>query len=219
MKLHETISQDKEKLSRLDKKGKALFLWDYYKIPILAAAVVLFIATIAFFDSLGRKDVLFYAVLLNSDDQAVEADQSVFDSLMESSGYDMDRKTVDIRTDLRLGDEYNSQQDGQTLQVLTALFAISDMDIYVSPKEYFDLFARDEGFADLSQILEQDLLNRYRDSLYYYEEKPCGIILKNGSVLHQAGYYHDEVIIGIVTNAVNRQAAIDFLSGLLEKGS
>ncbi len=217
MKLSEIISHDREKMEKMNRKQKLQFIWDYYKFPIIGIAAALFIGITAALNSIGRKDVIMYAVLVNSDARAIECDEAALSSLMENAGYDMSRKKIDIRTDLNMGEQYSPEKDAETLQVLTALFAISDMDIYVAPQYYFDIFARDDGFGDLSQILSEELMREYADRLYYYSEnRPCGIILDGSSVLHKAGYYHGEVIIGIVGNALNGQQAADFLSELLK---
>ncbi|MBR0137089.1 MAG: hypothetical protein IJM15_01630 [Erysipelotrichaceae bacterium] len=219
MKLSELIAHDKKKMSKMNRQQKMQFIWDYYKIPIIAIAAVVFIAVSAFVNSIGRRDVVMYAVLLNNDAQIIECDDTVFSSLLEKAGYDMTKKRVDVRTDLNMGEQYTPEKDGETLQVLTALFAISDMDIYAAPQYYFDIFAKDDGFADLSSLLTEEQKNRYAGKLYYYDgTKLCGLILSTDSPLHKAGYFHNEIIIGIVGNAVNLQAAADFLLQLLEAG-
>lgn len=220
MRISEMLKRDRERLAQMDRRQKVQFIWDYYKIPIIAAAVVIVVGASVLISSLTRGNVTMYAVLVNSDAQAIECDEGVFASALEKAGYDLTGRKVDVRVDLNMGEQYSPEKDGETLQVLTALFAISDMDIYVAPKYYFDIFARDDGFADLKQILTEEQLSRYRDILYYYSaDKPCGIILNDGSLLHKAGYYHSEVIIGIVGNAVNMQAATDFLKQLLSEGN
>ncbi len=111
--------------------------------------------------------------------------------------------------------------DIETLQVLTALFTISDLDLYAAPKEWFDYFAKEGGYADLSLLIDKQVLQKHEKDLYYSKDEKgreilSGIILHEGSPLHEAGYYHDDVIIGVPVHAVNMDVAVSFLKLLLE---
>ena len=130
----------------------------------------------------------------------------------------MKGKTSSVNTELSLGLSNNEAADMETMQVLTALFSISDLDVYVAPEEYFEYFAANNGFADLSVLIDAGLLEK--EDLYRYdngtENQPVqGIILHDGSPLHKAGYYHDDVIIGVVGNATNLDEAIALVTQLL----
>ena len=42
-----------------------------------------------------------------------------------------------------------------------------------------------------------------------------GLILSPGSVIHSAGYYHADVVIGVAANAQNLDEAVAFVEQLL----
>ena len=221
MKLFEQFEKDRQKFKDLpDTNSRITFIWDYYKIPILTILTALLIASISFFNNLGRGDVLLFSVLLNNDSLLVECDEEVFDRLMSQAGYDMEHKRVDVNTELSLGRLENDSADAETLQVINALFMISDLDVYVADEEHFDYFAQADAYADLSLLINSDLLGKHRDRLHYYEDSNgkkalIGVVLTTDSPLHKAGYYHDEVIIGIAANAVNLDEAIAFFEQIL----
>ncbi|MBO7676971.1 MAG: hypothetical protein J6S49_05615 [Erysipelotrichaceae bacterium] len=221
MKLSERIEKDKEQLKQLpDTKSKLTFIWDYYKIPILALCFVLSILLIMFISNIGRKDASMYVVLLNNDSALVECDDSVFDEVLKKSDMDLKGKSVDVNDKLSVGYENNEAADIETMQILTALFTISDLDLYVADKQYFDYFIEDGGYCDLSLLIDKQILDRYSDDLYYFEDGNGnrilgGIILHKGSLIHEAGYYHDDVIMGVVNNANNLDVAIEFIRLML----
>ena len=111
--------------------------------------------------------------------------------------------------------------DIETLQVLNAMFLMYDIDLYVSDERYFEYFADSDAFADLSLLIDADLLSAIPDTeRYYYTDSNGvrtlkGICLKEGSALHEAGYYHNEVIIGAVGSGDNLDKAIAVISQLL----
>ncbi|MBR4421240.1 MAG: hypothetical protein IKS69_01740 [Erysipelotrichaceae bacterium] len=213
MKLNEQIRQDRERFSKLpDRQSKLHFLWDYYKIPIIAVLSVLFIFVFILSTDLKRSDVSLYAVLINNDSLVMECDDTVFDRLIKEGGYDAKGKTADINDRFFLSMENNDNEDAETLQVLSAMFALDEIDLFVADQEHFDLFGKEGAFTDLSTIIPIELQQKHEDMLYRYQDSNGntvlgGILLKTGSPLHEAGYYHNEVILGMAANCGNPEAA------------
>lgn len=221
MKWREQLEKDKKQLAELKTTEKKIqFIWDYYKIPIITVTVVVAILIISAISNIGRQNTKMYVVLLNNDSLVSECDETVFNRMLENGGIDMSKSKVDVNKDLSLGREHNEAADMETLQVLTALFSISDLDVYVADKENFDYFVKEDGFANLNALLDRNLLEEYENDLYVYQDSrgntvTGGIILHSDSLLHKAGYYHDDVIIGIVGRAVNLDEAVTFVNELL----
>ena len=221
MKISERIARDKETFRQLsDKKSKINFIWDYYKIPIIAFLNVISLGLVLVISNIGRKDASMYVVLLNNDSSLVECDPTVFDQELNKSSLDLKGRTVDVNDKLSVGHEGNETADIETMQVLTALFTISDLDLYIADQKYFDYFLEDGGYCDLSTLIDKDLLEEYGDDLYYWENTKgqrilCGIVLHNGSIIHKAGYYHNDVIMGVVSNANNLEVAVEFIRQML----
>lgn len=220
MKLSDRIKADREQLRTLSKESRRLFIWDYYKIPILSAACLLLALVLAVCTWAGKRDTAMYAVFVNSDASLVEVDPDLLDALLAQGGMDMEGKTIDITADLTLGQEYSGENDGQTIQVLAALFGISGLDVFAADQAVFDRYASQDAFVDLSLFLEQALYETQICQPYWYANSDGqtilgGIILSPGSVLHAAGYYHGEVVVGIAGNAENLEEAVLFLRQLL----
>ncbi len=219
MRLSERIRKDIEQYKKLpDKKSRMAFLFDYYKFPILALLTIVLLGILIIGNELHHKKADLYVVLLNNDSVINACDPSVFEEALKKAGY---LGHVDINDRLSLGYENNESADIETLQVLSALFAISDLDVYVAPKEYFDYFAEKDGFADLSLLIDKEILSKAKDDQYYFSGESgnkilAGITLHPASKIHKAGYYHDDVIIGVVANAVNLDAAIAMIEEILK---
>lgn len=216
MKIKDRFMADKQVYASLSGHSKVLFIWDYYKLPILAAASVLLIALMVMVTWAGKKNIAMYAVFVNSDVRVAQTDPEQLDGLLKQGGVDMDGKTIDITADLTLGQTCNQENDGQTIQVLAALFGISGLDVFVSDQEIFDRYAVQNAFVDLSVFLEPELFEEIGCEPYWYENEEGrrilgGIILKAGSVLHEAGYYHADAVIGVAANAENLEEAITFV--------
>lgn len=213
MKLSEQIRKDKERFAKLpDRQSRLHFIWDYYKIPIIASCCIIVLLLVNFLSSLDRRDVCLHAILVNNDSLLVSCDDTVFDRLLAENGYDTKGRVAEINADYALGREGSENQEVETLQVLSAMFALDDIDIYVSDPYYFDYFREVDAFHDLSVLLPEELIRECEEDLYRYENSQGqsiigGILLHEGSPLHEAGYYHNEAILGIATNCGNLEAA------------
>lgn len=215
MKLKQRLLSDVQTVKTLEKGRKWQFIWDYYKVPIITVACGFILVALTLLTNLGRGDIVMYAVLINADP---EGDSNSFVQTMENSGTDMNGKTVDVAANYSL--RYNSTDlsDGDTIQVLAALFGIGDLDLFVADEPVFTSYVNQEAFVDLSLFIDREYLDSH--DLYTYEgeggrEIVAGIWLREGSPLHKAGYYYGDVVIGIAAGAQNLDPAVEYMKQLV----
>lgn len=218
MKLKAKIQRDKQALSQLDRNGKLLFLWDYYKIPILSVLCVLVLVLLTVLTSASSGKAAMYAVFVNT--ASAEGDREALDEILEQGGIALSGRHVDVTADLHLGREHDELSDAQTVQVLAALFGIKGLDFFAADEAVFEKYAQQDAFLNLALFLDADTLSRHREDLYYYENADGqtvlgGIRLHPGSPLHEAGYFLTEVTVGIAASAQNMEEALCFLKQLL----
>lgn len=218
MKLRQRWEKDREALKKLSGRDKWLFVWDYYRIPLIAAACVMLLTAITLLTNAGREEVALYTVFVNTDVSLEEPDASALNALAEAAGIPMEGKTVDLTANLTLGQTYSEAADAQTVQVLAALFGISDLDLFAADQAVFERYAQQDAFADLSVLIDRELLAGADLYTYSVEGKTVtgGIVLHPGSVLHRAGYYHGDVIVGAAINAEHLEEAVAMLRAMLE---
>lgn len=217
MNLKKRWKADREALKKLSGREKWLFVWDYYKIPLIALCCVIFLTAITLLTGAGREEVALYAVFVNSDRNLEEPDSTQLDALAERAGIPMEGRTVDVTANLTLGQNLNEAYDAQTVQMLGALFGISDLDLFAADQAVFERYAQQDAFADLSVLIDRELLAGADLYTYTVEGKTVtgGIVLHSGSALHEAGYYHGDVIVGAAVNAENLEEAVAMLRQLL----
>ena len=104
MKLKAKIQRDKQALSQLDRNGKLLFLWDYYKIPILSVLCVLVLVLLTVLTSASSGKAAMYAVFVNT--ASAEGDREALDEILEQGGIALSGRHVDVTADLHLGREH-----------------------------------------------------------------------------------------------------------------
>lgn len=217
MNLKKRWKADREALKKLSGQEKWLFIWDYYRIPLIALGCVMILTAITLLTNAGREEVALYAVFVNSDRNLEEPDSTQLDALAERAGIPMEGRTVDVTANLTLGQDLNEAYDAQTVQVLAALFGISDLDLFAADEAVFEGYAQQDAFADLSVLIDRELLAGADLYTYTLEGKTVtgGIVLHSGSALHEAGYYHGDVIVGAAVNAEHLEEAVAVLRQLL----
>ena len=213
MKLSEKIRRDRQRYAALSTSEKRAFLWDYYKIPILALVCAVLLGSIALLEGLNSRSVAVYAVLVNAAPDT-EAAQTCLEDLLTDSGMDLKGKRVDANVSLSLGQTTQEAEDAQTVQVLAALFGVSGLDFFAADEEIFDRYAVQNAFADLSRLLDPALLETFSDDLVYVTPEDgsrqlAGVRLHGGSPLHRAGLYGKRREYGSGSAAAERDTGAD----------
>ena len=206
---------EKEKLESLTPHQRIVYFWDYYKLPIglLVLASALLIYTLSYQSGRGKIDM--YAVLVNAN----EGDSSVFTQALEDRNLG---STVSVDASLSYTNAAELvEEDISTIEVLYALFSMGDMDLFAANPEVFERYTAQDGFENLELLLSQELQKEHADLLIRYQaetgqEKVGGILLKNGSPLHRAGYYDGPVAVGIAARCEHLDEALAMIEYLLE---
>lgn len=204
-----------EKWKTLDRHQRLLYLWDYYKIPIGAAVLVLALVIYTLCYQMGRGKIDLYAVLVN----AGKGDSQLFSQALEDSGFSNVQVSVDTSLTYYNAEEL-AEEDISTIQVLYALFSMGDMDLFAADPGVFDRYTAQDGFEDLSLLLPQSLLEANADRLIRYQtengqEKIGGILLESDSPLHKAGFYSGSVAVGIAARCEHLDEALAVIEYLL----
>lgn len=202
----------------MDSRSRGQFLWEYYKIPIAAVVFAVFLVVLTVLTTSKTGKQAMYAVFLNSVPSS--GNQLELDRLLEDGGIEMDGRHVEVTANLQLGIAQGESTDAQTMQILTALFGTNGLDFFAADAESFARYASLGAMADLSVHLDSSVLEAHSADLCWFDipngtRVLAGIVLHPGSPLHQAGYYVDDVVVGIAANPKNSQEAICFLKQLL----
>ena len=188
----DTLKRDRETMKGLSSAKKAEFIWDYYKVPIAIIATVLFVCISLITTFVTRGGNVLYVVMVNAgvpEGTGEELVNTAFTELLEKSGENMKGKKINLECNYSLSFDEPTDSDIATLQVLSALFGIGDLDFFVSDKDVYDKFALKNGFSDLRAYIPSDILSANEERIYYYTDEkgntaPIGIKIEDaGKVL------------------------------------
>lgn len=217
MRIKDRLRADAVTFQRLDSKDRWLFIWDYYRVPIITVLVVLAVISLILI-GLGRNDTVLYVVMVNADD---ETEKTVVMDLLQDGGVDLDGRNVDVDTSYTLDYDDVTETDVQTVEVLAVRFGIGDLDVFAADEAVFESYAVKDAFIDLSLFIPAEVLEANEADLYRYKnsdgyEIVGGLWIREGSPLHEAGFYSEDALIGVAAMAQNLDNALLLVQQLLK---
>lgn len=183
-------------------KEKIGYIWDYYKLWILGgcAAIVLLVAIL--FQTVGiHKDISLQVTMVNAD--AIMVDNSKLFKAYEKEYCDSKFEKIQVEATFKLKKNDTGTYSGSSYQVLSAEFLSGQIDTFISDRETFDFLATNNTFANLTDKLTKEELEKYKPYFVYAKdaktgkEYPVGISLNNCPKFAKENFYQTEAVIGI----------------------
>jgi len=217
------------------------YLWDYYKLPLAAAAIALYIVLYAVYGHFTHKDTALYAALVNVSvgENLTEELSSCF---LTAQDLDPDANTIQLYSGLFLTDDENNIYHEYTyasrLKILASIDA-EQMDVALMDKQAFDAFSQNGYLSNINELLAEQAPALHRqlapyfvtntvilednskdllldDSAIYHaktQEYPMGLDLSD-SPLIQKGGFQETVYLGIIKNSPRMHTVFDYLKYL-----
>lgn len=174
--------EKKTPFKELDSSQKAQFIWDYYKWHIIIALVVLIAILITVKDVTSRKNVIMSVFFVNDISQT-STPSEYFDDYLTENGYSTSKDSVYVDNSFSFNIEDASAVN--TMYALNTLMVTGTYGAFFSDEATYDHYAKQEYFQNLTSLISDDLLEQYKDDLYYYEDPESGELLPCGIKLTQ----------------------------------
>lgn len=217
LSMHDEIREQNAKLKNASPKEKWEYFKDYYlKTTLITMAAIILIGSIVYTMVTAPRDTAFAALFFN--DTGDSSDTSLQDSFIEYCGIDTSEHYAYIDATYTYSSESMDYESGYVgLEKSLALIASKELDVIIGDQEAFDYYAKSETFHNITDILSDELLERFKDQIYYYtneetgETLPLGIYVTDSPKLNQYHYYDEkEPIIGFIVNSDSIDNAIAF---------
>lgn len=226
-------SSDRKPLKELHGLAKIQYIWDYYKVPMAVACILIYIIGYTVYGHVTHKDRPIYVALVNitAGDQLK---QQLSDGFLEYAGLNSSKNQAYLYTGLYLtanpDSDYYSYTYASRLKILAALDA-EQMDIVLADQEAFDAFSEEGYLYDLEAILaERDpqLYQKLSSSLIMgrpgseasgssalEDQAPVGIDLSQSPLIRQAGF-DGSVYLGVIGNSPRPDMVVKYLEYLFQ---
>ncbi len=217
------MRQEWEKIRGLSFQKKLGYIWDYYKLWIIAVLAVLFVGWYLISSFLrGNRENYLYVEFINTFAE-VGQDSEFWEGYVEKVQVDTDQVNVTFDAENYFDMAKDNVSGNHYYEKTVVLADAETLDAIVMEKENLKLFGETGRLLDLNNEKVKQILKKYQDRLITIdydedgnsEEIPIGIDL-SGSRLTQDAY--EECALGIAANAHNIEAIEDFLDYVYEKG-
>ncbi len=215
--LNDEIREQNAKLKGAPLKQKLQYFKDYYLITtIIVIAVCAFIFALVRAMVTSPDDTAFAAFFYN--DYGDSSSTALIDEFTEYMGIDTSKHDAYIDATMIYSTDESNYDSYLSLEKAMTVVAAKELDVIVGNSETIDYFARCEFLSDVTQILPDDLLTQFEDSIYYATlddgtQIPVGIYVSDAPKLNENYYYYGdaEAIYTFIVNSQNVDTAIEFL--------
>lgn len=166
----EIREEQKKALSTMTMKEKLAYFWDYYKIHVFAAVIIIALIISFVRQYLDYKEIGFYAALLNAGttENNIGLSDVWQEDFQELAQIDPGEYEVCIDTDMDMSEEgMNAQYAIANRQRLIAMLQTGDISAMIADTENFESYARNGYFYDLETLLSAEEAEKYRPYFYY----------------------------------------------------
>lgn len=200
---------------------KTAYLWYYYKwFFLIGAGIAIMVIVMAVQIYRAPRDYLAEVVLVNADQ--IEAEKTdYFDNFITDYGYEEDEDYLFVDASIGIDLENQAGTSASGYQILAAMFASGEIDVFVSDEAVFRMEAQNNGFYDLSEVLPEELLEKYGDKLLYCEnpqtgeQTPYGIILDESRIYTKETMFVDVPVVGVASQSALLDVDADLIAYFL----
>lgn len=221
------LREDREKLRGERPSQVALYIWDYYRIPIIALLVALALGGYLLFIELTvPKDTWFYACFANTYADYGKG-SNFYAGLADYAGYDLREKQLTINCAIYCNPS-NLTGRNYYYDSLVALMDAGALDVVVMGRADIEALGRSGRLLDLSSEKGLGLAERWADRLTAVvpddtEENgdvplPVGIDLEGSRVVGDYAAYPGDAWLGVNAHAQHVDQVEVFLQYLFDAG-
>ena len=204
--MHNNLQKEKKKLKEMTFKKKCEYIWEYYKVHIIVTLIfILFSSSLGYsiYQNVKYDDILTSAIINNS--MSDENRNYISNGFAEYYELDKESETILFDDTFHIDLDTPNESTYASTQKFAAMVAAKSMDTTIADISFFENYADEGTFYDLSTLLPEDLYAQVEDYLYYAKdeegkEKPFGLNLSSSHLVKGAGLYIKPPILSVVIN-------------------
>lgn len=230
MPVIDDINAEKKKFKDMNFKGKAQYIWDYYRVPIIVVAGILFLSIFIIKDIISNNRETYLNACMINTNYIYDTETTLINDYINYAGVDTDAMQLNIDYSMKIDLEGGDQMSLAYQQKIMALFAANELDLMIADNNLIDSYASADAFANIEEFLPDDLKAELEEKGFsYYTAKtedgstiPVGVCLENCKRFEMdgtAGTYAEDVmpVYAVVYNAPHPEHAIEYLRFLISE--
>lgn len=215
--------KEKAKLKNMSGKDRIWYIWEYYKLHMLAAAAILFviylIGNIIYNSTFTTR--LSYIIINNSSIEPADFD-TINQEFKDYMGYGKKDQIIAEGSMYIRQNDMSSELEYASMAKISALVASNSLDVMIMDQDNVDYYNTLDALADLEQVLPDDLWQQVKDYAYYApaesgEEIACAIDINSTIFPEKTGVSITPCCLSVVKNSNQIDTTIDWIRFLLNQ--
>ena len=222
MGLGNDFRSEREKLKNANTKQKLQFFWDYYKWVVIVGLIVIAVVISFVYPAIESKDVVLSGICLNSYQSSFETSYDVLiQDFLTAQGLDPDDCTMELTAGMIYDPDNQdaAEINYQSIQRIGAQITMGGLDVMIGNLGAMQAFADSGSFYELSEVLPQELMERYEPHLIPGVQGNWILIDVSGcdQLMENYPYLSEPLVLGIAVNAPNREMIVELIAYLLQR--
>lgn len=223
MSFKEQLQIEKDKLSKMNMKGKLEYIWEYYKYWIIG--IIAFIALIyGIVDAQieNSKPTYLYLTMVNSN-LVSPKETTLMDEFADYAQINLDKEKLNLDTSIQMKTDMSDEYSMNSSAKMFAQFAAKTIDATVMDKDMIDFFVEKDAFVDLKEVLPEDFYNAHKDNFITGKDSEgkefvCAMDISDSVIFQSSNaYVSNTPYYSIIVNSNNQANSIEFLQFLYSK--
>jgi hypothetical protein len=219
MSFKEQYNIEKEKLNKMNAKGKLEYIWEYYKywiVGILVAAILIYGIVDAQIEN--SKDTYIYVTMVNS--QLVSSGETtLLDDFATYVTIKPKKERVNLDTSIQMNADMSDEYSMNCSAKMFAQFAAKTIDVTIMNKDMIDFFDDKDAFSRLDEVIPSDFYDAHKAQFITGTDSKgnkyiCAMDISDSVIFQKTNAYLETPYISIISNTENPEHCIQFLEYL-----
>ncbi|ERI94422.1 hypothetical protein HMPREF1982_01058 [Clostridiales bacterium oral taxon 876 str. F0540] len=192
-------------LKKMNRKEKIEYIWDYYKIHIIATLIAIFALSSFIYSYVTKVEYVFnLTILCNEMDESTRANlEKQITNYVVLKGEKRKQAVVEV---MPITDTSNpSPMTAQYMQKFMAKLAAGEIDLVIFDKSMIETYTKQEALLKLDDIVNDSAKGGYTVSA------------DNIKILKDAGFNTKDKVVGIMSSSRQKEKAVSVLNWMINR--
>ena len=208
-------------LSSMSRKKKAEYIWEYYKLHIIAVLVIILMVTSFIHGQITKVDYVFNLTLIgNSVDSNKKSEvEKQLTNFVIKRGEQKKEAIVDV-IPLEGSSKANASMSSISTQKLIAQISVGEIDVVILSKGMFQNYVKQGMFLRLDNISQFPLASIKNEKLQASGDDKISAVYaidaENIKIIKDMGFDTNNMVIGIIASSKQKDKAALVIKWLLK---
>ncbi len=200
-------------LKKMSRKEKIEYIWDYYKIHIIATLIAIFAVSSFIYSYVTKVEYVFNITILSNDmDENTRANlEKQITNYVVGKSEKRKQAAVEVMPITDTGN--SSPMTAQFMQKFMVKLAAGEIDLVIFDRSMLETYTKQEALIKLDDIVNDKSVQGVSDST----KGVYAVEADNIKILRDAGFNTKDKVVGITSSGKQKEKAVSVLKWMINK--